>query len=476
MPRIVISYRREDSGVITGRIFDRLVARYGRDAIFRDIDNVPFGVDFRTHIDQVLGASDVVLAVIGPQWAGPPASPSRLANAADPVRVEIETALRKGAPLIPVLVLGAAMPAGDQLPEGLKDFAYRNAVQLDAGQDFDVHMARLIRAVDGILGLTVEVARASAGETAAGLTPPQPPKNHRMLIGASIAAVFGMTVAAGWYVSLDRPRTVVPADTATVAPKVAPPPAASVPTAPSAPPVATAAPPSIDPEVLFWQTITTSNNSADFEEYLRKYPNGQFSGLARNRIVALTPPAPAPAPEVSRVIDCEGPFGRYSSHARLVQAFGQPNVEKGPIYLGEGEDTPGSIIYPNDPKNRIEITWKDITRLEKIKWIFVRKDSKWRLANGLSIGSSLEGVELLNGKPFKLTGFDWDYSGSVSSWQGGTLDTAFGDCIIRARFDPAANLPSRVTEKVSGDREFLSSNMDMRATRPRIYLLLIGYQ
>src|SRR5438309_6478115 len=125
MPQIVISYRREDSGVITGRIFDRLVARYGRDAIFRDIDNIPIGVDFRTHIDQVLDASDVVLAVIGPQWAGPAASQSRFDNEADPVRVEIETALRKGTPLIPVLVLGGAMPTMSQLPVSLKDFAYR---------------------------------------------------------------------------------------------------------------------------------------------------------------------------------------------------------------------------------------------------------------------------------------------------------------------------------------------------------------
>src|ERR1700674_3143639 len=122
MPRITISYRREDSGVITGRIFDRLVARYGRDAIFRDIDNIPIGVVFRTHIDQVLGASDVALAVVGPQWMGPPASPNRLGNEADPVRVEIETALRKGTPLIPVLVLGATMPTAPQLPESLKDF------------------------------------------------------------------------------------------------------------------------------------------------------------------------------------------------------------------------------------------------------------------------------------------------------------------------------------------------------------------
>src|SRR5216683_1287153 len=139
MSRITISYRRDDSGVITGRIFDRLVTRYGRDAIFRDIDDVPFGVDFRTHIDQVLGSTDVIIAIVGPNWAGPSASQSRLSNEADPVRVEIETAFRKHLPLIPVLVLGAIMPSVTQLPESLKDFAYRNAVQLDAGQDFDVH-------------------------------------------------------------------------------------------------------------------------------------------------------------------------------------------------------------------------------------------------------------------------------------------------------------------------------------------------
>ena len=79
----------------------------------------------------------------------PEGARNRLDNAADPVRVEIETALRKGVPLIPVLVFGAAMPGVGELPESLADLAYRNAMQIDAGRDFDTHMARLIRAVDG---------------------------------------------------------------------------------------------------------------------------------------------------------------------------------------------------------------------------------------------------------------------------------------------------------------------------------------
>ncbi len=151
MPRIAISYRREDSGVITGRIFDRLVTHYGRDSIFRDIDDIPPGVDFRAQINGVLDESDIVLALVGPRWIGSRGGQTRLSDEADPVRVEIETALRKGVPLIPVLVLRGTMPRVSQLPETMKDFAYRNGVQVDAGQDFDVHVSRLLRAMDRIL-------------------------------------------------------------------------------------------------------------------------------------------------------------------------------------------------------------------------------------------------------------------------------------------------------------------------------------
>jgi hypothetical protein len=157
MPRITISYRRDDSLDITGRIFDRLAAHLGRESVFRDIDNIPAGADFRKHIDTVLDESDIILAIVGPRWIGPRAGQSRLANAADPVRLEIETVLRKNKPLIPVLVSRAPMPRPEQLPDSLQDFAYRNAVHLDAGQDFDMHTARLIRAMDRILGGLAEV-------------------------------------------------------------------------------------------------------------------------------------------------------------------------------------------------------------------------------------------------------------------------------------------------------------------------------
>jgi WD40 repeat protein len=153
MPKIAISYRRADSEAMTGRIFDRLIAHYGKEAIFRDIDDIPPGIDFRVHINQTLLKTHILLAIVGPQWVGVSSdgSADRIQEESDPVRVEVETALRRRVPLIPVLIGATKMPSSDQLPPGLKDFAFRNAVKVDTGQDFDYHMDRLIRAMDAIL-------------------------------------------------------------------------------------------------------------------------------------------------------------------------------------------------------------------------------------------------------------------------------------------------------------------------------------
>ena len=153
MPKIAISYRRADSEAMTGRIFDRLIAHYGKEAIFRDIDDIPPGIDFRVHINQTLLKTHILLAIVGPQWVGMSSdgSADRIQEETDPVRVEVETALRRRVPLIPVLIGVTKMPSSDQLPPGLKDFAFRNAVKVDTGQDFDYHMDRLIRSMDAIL-------------------------------------------------------------------------------------------------------------------------------------------------------------------------------------------------------------------------------------------------------------------------------------------------------------------------------------
>jgi hypothetical protein len=153
MPKIVISYRRSDSDAVAGRIRDRLAGRFGDQSIFMDIENIPFGTDFRQHIKGELLSCDLVLVIVGPKWLGPGKGRRfRIWEESDPVRIELETALQKDIPVVPVLVNGARMPAPSDLPESLQDFAFRNAAEVESGRDFHPHMDRLIRSLDHALG------------------------------------------------------------------------------------------------------------------------------------------------------------------------------------------------------------------------------------------------------------------------------------------------------------------------------------
>lgn len=132
MRKIFISYRREDSDEAAGRLSDHLVRQFGQDRVFMDVDGIAPGRDFRKVIDETLAQCDVLLGVIGRSWldARDAAGKRRLDDESDFVRLEIATALRRDIPVIPVRVQGAGIPKPDQLPDDLKDFSYRNAVEL----------------------------------------------------------------------------------------------------------------------------------------------------------------------------------------------------------------------------------------------------------------------------------------------------------------------------------------------------------
>jgi hypothetical protein len=129
---------------------DRLANHFGNDSVYMDIDSVPFGVDFREHIKETLLQNDVLIAVIGPNWLDQ-VNNKRIFDETDPVRMEIETALQNRIPIVPVLVGGATMPRVAELPDSIKDLAFRNAATVDGGRDFHPHMERLIRSMGHLL-------------------------------------------------------------------------------------------------------------------------------------------------------------------------------------------------------------------------------------------------------------------------------------------------------------------------------------
>ena len=92
MSAIFISYRREDSQFATDRIYEHLTRHFDRKAVFKDVDNIPYGVNFRTHIAEAVAGSKVLLVVIGPDWleTRTKAGGRRLDDPDDFVRIEIE--------------------------------------------------------------------------------------------------------------------------------------------------------------------------------------------------------------------------------------------------------------------------------------------------------------------------------------------------------------------------------------------------
>ena len=146
--KVFVSYRRDDSPYVAGRVFDSLQHRFGAGAVMRDVDSFPLGVDFRKSIDHAVSDATVVLVVVGRKWFGPESTADRrIDNPADFIRIEIGAALARGIPVVPLLVDGATMPEPTTLPDDIRDFAYRNAVSIRPDPDFANDIDRLIRGI-----------------------------------------------------------------------------------------------------------------------------------------------------------------------------------------------------------------------------------------------------------------------------------------------------------------------------------------
>lgn len=192
MPKIFLSYRREDSAGYAGRIESDLSKAFGHASVFRDIEDIKPGVNFAMEIEQKLADCDVLIALIGPRWLTSMDSSGarRLEHPDDFVRIEIATALQRNTRVVPVLIQKVDMPATDALPEPLKSLALRQAVEVsDARWDYDV--GQLIAALGG-----------------------SGPKSSRRFLPMAFAAVLVLAAAAGAWLHQKRSAD----DTARTAP------------------------------------------------------------------------------------------------------------------------------------------------------------------------------------------------------------------------------------------------------------------
>ncbi len=175
------------------------------------------------------------------------------------------------------------------------------------------------------------------------------------------------------------------------------------------------------------------------------------------------------------IIACSGPFARDSHHLKLTMTYDRKNVDFSEVDAGSGTKTMASIIYPNDPKRRLEVWWSDVDKRKDIYLIAINGSSTWTGPGGLRLGLSLSDLEKLNHKPFKLRGFDKDKAAAVTDWEDGALTALPGGCKAGVILRAQAKTPAEALVALPFDHEFSSGDAALRAVRPAVTEILIGY-
>ena len=204
---IFISYRRDDTEGEAGRLFDDLVRSFGEDSVFMDVAGINPGMDFRKAIDDNVANCGVLLAIIGPAWCSIKNADGarRLDDPNDFVRLEIGSALAREVAVIPVLVHDAKMPHPEDLPENLKDLAFRNSVEVThARWNSDVQL--LTEALGRYVAPTAATDTAPVHATVAVQLPPPTapaqkdrssrPSNIPLMVGIGAAVVVALGIVA----------------------------------------------------------------------------------------------------------------------------------------------------------------------------------------------------------------------------------------------------------------------------------------
>jgi hypothetical protein len=175
----------------------------------------------------------------------------------------------------------------------------------------------------------------------------------------------------------------------------------------------------------------------------------------------------------------KGSINVHTTRQDLVRNYGAPNVIDRDVDVGEGETQPGTVLFPNDPERSLEILWNTAGVESGPSCLTIRGDkSKWKALHDISLGTSLKQLEHLNGKPFHMAGYGWDYAGTVMSWDQGALaqdlgefdpqGTERGRVILRLTCGATSTKPTddREAAKIAGDGKFLSSHPVLQKMNP----------
>lgn len=198
------------------------------------------------------------------------------------------------------------------------------------------------------------------------------------------------------------------------------------------------------------------------------------SAPAKSAPAKTAAPKPKPRPRANTVA-CSGPFARDSSHLKLAMQFDSRNLIWGQVDGPEGSRLNASILFPKDPRRRLEVLWNNPGARSGTSIVAINGESQWIAPRGLRLGLSIAALEKANGKPFRLSGFGTGGRAAVAGWEGGALGKLPGGCKIGVYLVPDGKATDEARTAVSGDKVLMSDDPAVRAARPTIAEILIGY-
>lgn len=154
-----LNYRREDAGVAAQAIYTQMKVHFGSGQLFMDLNSIPAGAQWPSHLRQRVEMATGMLVLIGEQWmrVTDQWGRRRIDLPEDWVTSEISTALCRNIPVIPVLIgeVVSAVPS-EAFPPCIADLANRQTEYLRP-KTWVSDIARIIAIVKDQFGLTERV-------------------------------------------------------------------------------------------------------------------------------------------------------------------------------------------------------------------------------------------------------------------------------------------------------------------------------
>jgi len=188
--------------------------------------------------------------------------------------------------------------------------------------------------------------------------------------------------------------------------------------------------------------------------------------------VCLVPLLLLAGPVSALEVACEGAFAIDSSEARLIEIYGASNVRTGIVPGPEGTEMLATEVYPESAKRRLQFVWWNEDQRTDLSYVDL--PPKLPGPGGVRYGMSVAEVEALNGAPFTMSGFGWDYGGHAG-FDKGSLSDLPGGCAVGVTFSPESYPEGLDVDEIIGDRPVQSNNPLLEQVNARVDQVFISY-